>query len=352
MKIQSSAIQMEATHSLVKQTTTEVTVTDSYESAVVPNSNYSPATTFFSPYEEFNRFGIGRTYRTFAPFQDDLMSNEAAINRLHKRLLSHMIHMMRDFMKGRNFISYRNSDQLVTDSVSEKPYLVYSTWYHRETSNISYSEAEQTTYDTKGLVKTSDGREIPFNLSVTMSREFVQETSIGKTEEQTIVYQDPLVLNLDVPTAAVTDQEFYFDIDCDGQKEKMYSLGSGSGFLALDKNNDGVINDGSELFGAVSGDSFQELAAYDNDGNGWIDENDDIFTRLKVWTKDAQGKDTLLSLKDADVGAIYLGSLATDFDLTDDENNSQAHIQRTGIYLRESTGLAGTVQHIDLAVKN
>ena len=37
-----------------------------------------------------------------------------------------------------------------------------------------------------------------------------------------------------------------------------------------------------KLFGTSSGDGFKDLAEYDEDGNGWIDENDSIFNRLKV----------------------------------------------------------------------
>ena len=42
---------------------------------------------------------------------------------------------------------------------------------------------------------------------------------------------------------------------------------NGSGYLALDKNGDGTINDGSELFGTRNGDGFADLAQYDEDGN-------------------------------------------------------------------------------------
>ena len=103
------------------------------------------------------------------------------------------------------------------------------------------------------------------------------------------------------------------------------------------------------MFGTKSGDGFADLAKYDEDGNGWIDENDRIFKRLKVWTKDKEGQDKLIDLKSADVGAIYLGSANTQFHLNDATNNTNAVIQKTGVFLRES-GSAGTVQHVDLAV--
>lgn len=56
----------------------------------------------------------------------------------------------------------------------------------------------------------------------------------------------------------------------------------GSGFLALDRNQNGVVDDGSELFGTQSGDGFAHLALYDQDSNGWIDANDPVFDKLRI----------------------------------------------------------------------
>ncbi len=90
---------------------------------------------------------------------------------------------------------------------------------------------------------------------------------------------------------------------------------------------------------------------YDTDGNNWIDENDEIYDKLKVWVKDANGEDKLLSLKEADVGAVFLGNVSTQFSLNNAEtNDTNAMIRKTGVYLRESTGQAGTVQHVDFAI--
>lgn len=208
-------------------------------------------------------------------------------------------------------------------------------------------EQESTSFSATGIVKTADGREINFGIDLEMSRGFAGSFLESSTEE--VILTDPLVINLESGTASVADQKFFFDLDADGDKEEISSLGQGSGFLAFDKNEDGEINDGSELFGTKSGDGFADLSKYDEDGNGWIDENDGIFKKLKVWTKDAEGKDKLLDLKSADVGAIYLGSANTQFHLNDTANKTDAVIQKTGVFLRES-GTVGTVQHLDLAV--
>ena len=214
------------------------------------------------------------------------------------------------------------------------------------------SETEETTFSTTGTVKTADGREITFDLSMTMSRSF--EEAYFKSEsffhpQSQSVLCDPLVINLNTDAANVTDQKFYFDLDADGELDEISTLAPGSGFLALDKNGDGIINDGSELFGTKSGDGFADLAAYDSDGNGWIDENDPIFDKLRIWTKDASGKDVLCALGKAGVGAIYLGNAHTDFALNSSKDNStNALIRKTGIFLYEN-GSCGTVQHVDMA---
>ena len=50
-------------------------------------------------------------------------------------------------------------------------------------------------------------------------------------------------------------------------------------------------------------------------------------------------------MKQADVGAIYLGNANTEFSLKDENNNLNGQIRKTGIYLKESTGAAGTIAH-------
>lgn len=210
-----------------------------------------------------------------------------------------------------------------------------------------HTESEHTTFSTVGTVKTADGREINFNVNVGMSRDF-QSRFAEDLQLARFSLCDPLVINLDGDAADVEDQTFYFDIDADGEEDEISRLGKGSGYLALDKNGDGVINDGSELFGTQSGDGFADLAKYDEDGNGWIDENDAIWDKLKIWCKDENGKDVLYRLADKGVGAICLQKASTDFTLQGQGGRTQGVIRSTGVFLYEN-GLAGTIQHVDVA---
>ena len=232
-----------------------------------------------------------------------------------------------------------NADSSLSGNSGET-YGFTKTYYH--------SETETTSFSTTGVVKTADGREISFGLNMEMSRSFAEyyeeSYDIG-----VLHCTDPLVINLDSNIAELSDQTFFFDLDCDGTQEEISTLRSGSGYLALDLNGDGVINDGSELFGTKSGNGFADLAKYDSDGDGWSDEDDEIWSKLLIWTKDEKGDDKLYHLSEAGVGAICLQNNRTEFSLNSQtDNHTNGIIRNTGIFLYENGGV-GTVQHLDLA---
>ncbi|MCM1467839.1 MAG: hypothetical protein NC086_06790 [Alistipes sp.] len=247
-------------------------------------------------------------------------------------------------------LDYTNSAAYLSSVPSTPPVweVGSSIWNQVTDTYFSLEEKETTTFESTGTAITADGRKLEFDVSMTMSRSFAEEYASSDFMQYEQVLTDPLVINLDSNPTSLSSQHFYFDLDCDGRKEEISSLGAGSGFLAYDKNNDGIINDGSELFGTKSGNGFYDLSAYDEDGNGWIDEADDIYQHLKVWYKDENGNDKLISLKEADVGAIYLGSEKTQFSLTDKDNNLDGMVRSTGIFLKESGG-SGTISQVDLA---
>lgn len=210
----------------------------------------------------------------------------------------------------------------------------------------SHYEHETMSFAAEGLIKTKDGKEIKFKTDLNMDREFLTQKNISIREGDAVKI-DPLVINFDGTGAQLTTAKFSFDLNADGKKENISFAGPGSGFLALDLNYDGVINNGQELFGPQSGNGFAELAKYDSDNNGWIDENDFVFNRLRIWTKNSGGIDTFASMKDTNIGAIYLGNITGRFEFKNNENRSQGEVKSSGIFLKEN-GSAGTIQQIDL----
>ncbi|HEX6733825.1 MAG TPA: hypothetical protein VF096_03345 [Azonexus sp.] len=213
-------------------------------------------------------------------------------------------------------------------------------WGRRVSERVSESEA--TTVCGQGQVKTCDGRTIAFDFTVAMQREFSRETV---SEEGSLVrLRDPLVLSFAGKSCELSQERIAFDLDADGSPEQIPGLAGGSCFLVFDRNGNGRADDGSELFGAKSGDGFADLAKLDDDGNGWIDETDAAFGRLGLWSGGA-----LEGLAERGVGALYTGAVAAPFALKDADNELLGQIRAAGVYLQES-GQAGLMQQVDLAV--
>lgn len=208
-------------------------------------------------------------------------------------------------------------------------------------------EKEAMSFSSSGSVTTEDGRQIQFQTNLSMSREFVQETHISFKAGDAMV--DPLMLNLNNTAQLLGGKSISFDLDADGSKENIAFAAPGAGFLALDINENGQIDDGTELFGTQSGNGFADLALHDSDGNNWIDENDPIFDKLRIWSMNDAGDLELTAIGKAGVGAIYLGSVASPFSLKTADNQDLGRIARSGVYLMES-GEAKTIQHVDIAI--
>ena len=215
--------------------------------------------------------------------------------------------------------------------------------YLRTSFHKKIKETECLDFSTKGLIKTDKG-ELDFKVNFSMSRSFVVENNID-------IYTafDPLVINLDGEIPQLSDDAFSFDLDNDGESDQISKLKGNSGFLAYDKDDDGVINQGTELFGTLTGNGFDELRGYDLDENGWIDENDSIFNKLQVWFKNEDTKEKeLVGLGEAGVGAIFLESTQSEFTFKTQTNKVLGEMKSGGIFLNEN-GTVGHVAQIDFS---
>ncbi len=276
--------------------------------------------------------------------------NLRSIDRIRDKFVLYLWRMFFGQAKSDELADKLGIDRLdsLTDDAKPAQGIPFSVIKIEGVQETFFTEEQEMSFRAAGNVTTEDGRSIDFNLDIAMSSSFshyYREEFTGIT-----AMCDPLVLNFTGDVADLTDTKFFFDLDCDGTEDEISTLASGNGFLALDENGDGIINDGSELFGTKTGDGFGDLARFDSDGNGWIDENDDIYDRLKIWVKDAQGNDTLYSLKDKNVGAIYLGNADTSFGLRSNiTGNLNGAIRKTGVFLYEDGTGVGAISHLDIA---
>ena len=158
-----------------------------------------------------------------------------------------------------------------------------------------------------------------------------------------------IVVDFEGPASELADSEFAVIPDSEEDNGSTTFLSIGGGRLTLDLNNDGQISGDGEIIGASTGNGFAELTVHDEDGNGWIDENDSVYGQLSVSYKDAEGNEAVSGLKESNVGAIHLGSVDTQFALKDSDNQQVGQIERSGVYLNED-GTAGIIQQVNVIV--
>ncbi len=210
---------------------------------------------------------------------------------------------------------------------------------------VSTKEEESLHLSASGVIQTKD-KNISINLKADLISKSVTTFDAAALNGKRLI--DPLVINTNGALASTDAKgEFDFDLDGDGSAETISTLAKGNGFLALDVNGNGKIDDGSELFGTKSGDGFADLAAYDKNKDGVIDESDEVFSKLKLWSKTTVG-DNLVSLSAARVGALLLDNVSSKFELKD-QGRVNAKIQKSGVVLFED-GTAGWVSHVDFAI--
>ena len=184
-------------------------------------------------------------------------------------------------------------------------------------------------------------------------REFERMFSSGEYKDIEVIFQkaqaeqnrriDPLVFDLGgdgITTVSLEESNAFFDLDNNGFAEKTSWVGAKEGLLSYDKNGDGIINGGNELFGdrtlmkdgkTLASSGFAALAEYDDNKDGKIDSNDVIYALLRIW-QDSDG-DGIASAGElrrlVDLGIVSIGLSYSNIGVTDSANNIQV---RTGTF--------------------
>ena len=217
-----------------------------------------------------------------------------------------------------------------SQSSSDGQYLATTEW------ELGY-QALQASFS--GELALSSGETISFAF------DFSMEVSWARYSYSEQAMTDPLVVSLSgTPVQLDADNSSAFDLFNNGSTVPLPQLAAQQFYLAFDRNADSKVNDGSELFGPRTGQGYAELAAYDDNGNGLIDPSDDIWQYLYLW----RPQQSLLSMQEAQLGAISIESVATQMPLYQ-QQHQLGQISRSGLAFTEN-GKPALVQQIDLLV--
>ena len=148
----------------------------------------------------------------------------------------------------------------------------------------------------------------------------------------------PIILDLDGDGVETIGYKggTYFDHDGNGFAEETGWAGSDDGFLVLDRNGDGIINSGRELFGdntflkngQKAPNGFAALAEFDDNRDGKIDSSDAIWSHLKVW-RDLDGDGYSLAGELYSLDELGIKSLSTGYTTVsnpDGKGNTEAWV--------------------------
>ncbi|HDX8593005.1 TPA: hypothetical protein RQN76_003858, partial [Aeromonas dhakensis] len=167
----------------------------------------------------------------------------------------------------------------------------------------------------------------------------------------------PLILDLDgdgVETLSLA-KPIFFDHDGNGFAEQTGWVGADDGLLVFDRDGNGVIDRGSELFGnhtlvdgVFAANGFLALSAFDSNKDGRIDHADDNFAQLRIWrdtnSNGLTDSGELLTLAEAGVASI--NTRYKNQNVLDSQGN--AHKQ-TGTFER-TNGMTGEIHDVWFAV--
>ncbi len=160
----------------------------------------------------------------------------------------------------------------------------------------------------------------------------------------------PIVIDLgnDGINSHALNYTINFDLDNNGFKEATGWVSGDDALLAIDKNNNGIIDNGSELFGNKSisdsafsytnsslNNGFETLKSYDSNNDGIIDSQDAEFDKLLLW-QDKNGNaitdnGELIKLSDK------VSSIDLNYTNTDINNNSNTIRQTSTATLNDGT---------------
>ena len=212
-----------------------------------------------------------------------------------------------------------STENIKKDNLNISKYKRTLTYTHKWQGNEE-KEEDKKFIISGSVVKSSQGLKVKEIISG--NGKIIDDDKDDKQDPEDI---DPIIIDLNKNgiTSTKLNNTTYFDHDNNNFKEASSWIDKGDAFLALDKNSNGLIDNGNELFGnhtisntrfkytnnkATNG--FEALKAYDLNDDNVIDSKDEIYDKLLLWKDSNQNaitdKGELIKLKDSGIVSIDL----------------------------------------------
>ncbi len=216
----------------------------------------------------------------------------------------------------------------------------YGAWYNMSNWKWAVKDAYSNSKDTLDSDVAGDAKA---TTDITTTSVFT--LAAGQNDMTKDAGITPIVIDLNgdgIHTVARTGLSATFDLFGNGSAIQSGWLSGDDGFLAIDRNGNGKIDDISELFGGLKkGDGFAKLSSFDSTGNGIVDAADVDFASLSIW-QDINGNHAtddgeLFSL--AAAGIVSLKTSFTETPFLDLQGN---------VLLERSSATLANAQEVDM----
>jgi hypothetical protein len=165
----------------------------------------------------------------------------------------------------------------------------------------------------------------------------------------------PLVLAFDDQPVTFTEARGHFDLNGGLTQTNTDWVSAKTPWLVLDRNQNGNIDDGRELFGSMTRladgsraqNGFSALAALDDNHDGWINASDTHFGQLLLWSDTNQDRQSAShELKSAESAGLVALELA--YTVKPRCQEFACEVERAHMLYRDNAGNVSTGAVIDV----
>ncbi|PCJ21406.1 MAG: hypothetical protein COB02_02115 [Candidatus Cloacimonadota bacterium] len=269
----------QSTHSSIQNNQNSQVKEESFEASSFSFTKYDSSRLSKEDIQDFfDKSDLQLLNKSLKKYSEEVASKDAidakSLKFLHNNMNSQSENKMRQLLKG-----MQQAEDLEQILFGKKP---QNKQVNSLQEQLDFKFEMSFQLNTGKIEKSSQENELSIDVRGRFDQ--VSNTVLRRRREA-----DPLVFDLNGDGIDTTGIEngVSFDIDGDGKLDQTSFVSKDDFVLALDKNNNGIIDSGKELFGDANGhkDGIEELKDYDSNNDGLINNKDEKFDELRLFNK-------------------------------------------------------------------